>query len=110
MKNILEELYNSYNNSVPDPTAQAEVDNAHQALIRSLEKPERKLVLRIIDNIDNKDLIAGARARESFECGFWLAWRLCTQLSMIDNGRLLEQQLKAGGRFVMGQEDHEDES
>ena len=55
-------------------------------------------------------MIAGARARESFECGFWLAWRLCTQLNMIDNGRLLEQQLKAGGRFVMEQEEPEDES
>jgi len=64
-------------------------------------------VLRIIDN---KDLIAGARARDSFECGFWLAWRLCTQLDMIDNGRLLGQQLNAGGRFVMEQEDCEDES
>ena len=106
MKNILEELYNSYNNFVPNPTAQVEVDKAHQALIRSLEKLERKLVLRIIE----KDLIAGARARESFECGFWLAWRLCTQLNMIDNGRLLEQQLKAGGCFVMEQEEPEDES
>lgn len=107
MKTILEELYDSYNTFVPDPTAQAEVDTAHQALIRSLEKPERKLVLRIIDN---KDLIAGARARESFECGFWLAWRLCAQLNMIDNGRLLEQQLNAGGRFVMEQEESGDES
>lgn len=107
MKTILEELYDSYNNFIQDPAAQAEVDTAHQALISSLEKPERKLVLRIIDN---KDLIAGARARESFECGFWLAWRLCTQLNMIDNGRLLEQQLNAGGRFVMEPEDHEDES
>ena len=107
MKTILDELYDSYNNFFPDPTFQAEVDNAHQALTRSLEKPERKLVLRIIDN---KDLIAGARARESFECGFWLAWRLCTQLNMIDNGRLLGQQLKADGRFVMQQEESEDES
>ena len=107
MKNILEELYDNYYNFIPEATTQAEIDNAHKALIRSLEKPERKLVLRIIDN---KDLIAGARARESFECGFWLAWRLCTQLNMIDNGRLLEQQLKAGGRFVMEQEEPEDES
>ncbi|MEG2013632.1 MAG: hypothetical protein RR063_10590 [Anaerovoracaceae bacterium] len=59
MKTILEELYDSYNTFIPDTATQAEVDNAHQALIRSLEKPERKLVLRIIDN---KDLIAGARA------------------------------------------------
>lgn len=107
MKTILEELYDSYNNFVPDPTTQGEVDTTRQALIRSLERSERKLVLRIIDN---KDLIAGARARESFECGFWLAWRLCTQLNMIDNGRLLEQQLNAGGRFVMEKEGSEDES
>ena len=107
MKNILEELYDNYYNFIPEATTHAEIDNAHKALIRSLEKPERKLVLRIIDN---KDLIAGDRARESFECGFWLAWRLCTQLNMIDNGRLLEQQLKADGRFVMEQEEPEDES
>lgn len=79
MKTILEELQDSYNRFVPDTEIQEEIDKAHQALIRSLEKPERKLVLRIIDN---KDLIAGARSRESFECGFWLAWRLCTQLNM----------------------------
>lgn len=107
MKTILEKLHDSYNNFVPDPTVQAEVDNAHQALIRSLEKPERKLILRIIDN---KDLIAGARAKESFECGFWLAWRLCTQLNMYDNGRLLEQQLNAGDRFAMEKEEPVNES
>ena len=107
MKTILEELHDSYNNFSPDPAAQTEVDNAHQALIRSIEKPERKLILRIIDN---KDLIAGARARESFECGFWLAWRLCTQLNMYDNGRLLEQQLNAGDRFAMEKEEPANES
>ena len=107
MKTILQELHDSYNNFIPEAATQAEIDNAHQALIRSLEKPERKLVLRIIDN---KDLIAGARVRESFECGFWLAWWLCTQLNMYDNGRLLEQQFNADGRFVMEQEEPEDES
>ncbi len=106
MKTILEELYDSYNQFVPDPVAQAEICNAHQALIRSLEKPERKLVLRIIDN---KDLIASACAEESFGCGFWLAWRLCTQLNMIENGRLLERELNAGDRFAMEQKENEDE-
>lgn len=105
MKAILEELYDSYNSFVPDHSAQSEVDMAHQALIRSLEKPERKLVLRIIDN---KDLIAGARAKESFECGFWLAWRLYTQLNMIDNGRLLEQQLKTDDRLFTQRKCDED--
>lgn len=106
MKTILEELFAQYSNFTPDPYATQIIEEAHQQLIRSLEKPERKLVLRIIDN---KDLIAGARARESFECGFWLAWRLLTQLNIYDNGRLLEKNLDAGGRFCVPHEHEEEE-
>ena len=105
MKTILGELFDQYSNFTPDPYAMQIIEEAHQQLIRSLEKPKRKLVLRIIDN---KDLIAGARARESFECGFWLAWRLLTQLNIYNNGRLLEKNLGAGGRFCVPHE-HEEE-
>ncbi len=101
MKTILGELFDQYSNFTPDPYATQTIEEAHQQLIRSLEKPGRKLVLRIIDN---KDLIAGARARESFECGFLLAWRLLTQLNIYDNGRLLEKNLNAGGRFCIPRE------
>lgn len=106
MKNIIEELYDSYNRFEPNANALLEIEEAHQMLIRSLEKPERKLVLRIIDN---KDLIAGAKTRESFECGFWLAWRLLTQLNIYDNGRLLEVSLNTGGRFFMPKGSDENE-
>ena len=106
MKTILEEFFARYSNFTPDPYATQIIEEAHQQLIRSLEKPQRKLVLRIIDN---KDLIAGARARESFECGFWLAWRLLTQLNIYDNGRLLEKNLDAGGRFFIPHEHEEKE-
>lgn len=67
MQNPLEELYDQYNRFTPDAEIQKEIEACHQQLIRSLEKPERKLVLRIIDN---KDLICGIRAKESFACGF----------------------------------------
>lgn len=83
-----------------------EIENAHEQLRHSLEKPERKLVLRIIDN---KDLIAGTRARESFACGFWLAWRLLSQLHNCDSGRSLEESLNVGGRFAMAKGEAEDE-
>jgi len=106
MKPILEELFSQYSNFIPDPYATQIIEEAHQQLIRSLEKPERKLVLRIIDN---KDLIARARARESFECGFWLAWRLLAQLNIYDNGRLLEKNLGAGGRFCISHEHEKEE-
>ena len=80
--------------------AQREIDESHRALIEQLAKPQRKLVICIIDN---KDLIAGTNARESFQCGFWLAWRLFTQLSSYDSGRSLEEILNAGGRFAVPQ-------
>lgn len=98
MKNILDELYDKYNRPAHKPEVQHEIDESHKRLIETLGKPERKQVLRIIDN---KDLIAGARARESFQCGFWLAWRLFAQLHSYDSGRSLEEILNADGRFVM---------
>ncbi|MEM5768853.1 MAG: hypothetical protein AAGU32_11295 [Bacillota bacterium] len=51
--------------------------------------------------INSKDMICGIRAKESFVCGFWLAWRLFTQLHAYDNDRSLEESLKGNGRFVM---------
>lgn len=50
-----------------------------------------------------------ARARESFECGFWLAWWLLTQLNIYDNGRLVEKNLGAGGRLCVPHEHDEEE-
>lgn len=98
MQTILNELFDHYNRFAPDAEPLQEVENAHQQLRRSLEKPERRLVLSIIDN---KDLISGARARESFECGFWLAWRLFSQLHTYDSGRSLEKILNVDGRFAV---------
>lgn len=99
MQSPLGELYDQYNRFIPDTETQQEIEECHQQLIRSLEKSEHKLVLRIIDN---KDLLAGARARESFSCGFWLAWCLFTQLRQYDSGRSLEKTLDGNGRFSTG--------
>lgn len=49
--------------------------------------------------IDNKDLIADARSKGSFDCGFSLAWRLLTQLDIYDDTRALEVTLESGGRL-----------
>ncbi|WP_169008024.1 DUF6809 family protein [Faecalispora jeddahensis] len=102
MQNILNELYNQYFQATPQPQLQKEIEKCHQALIRSLEKPERKLVLRIIDD---KDLIAGTLTRESFNCGFRLAWRLLTELNIYNNGHLVEEQLNSDDRFFMKNSD-----
>jgi len=47
-----------------------EIEDCHQQLIEALDKPERRLVLQIIDD---KDQIAENRAIDSFIAGFKLA-------------------------------------
>lgn len=107
MQNLLDELHDQYNRFVPDIDIQKKIEECHQQFIRSLEKPERKLILRIIDS---KDLISGFRAKESFACGFWLAWRMLSQLRSYDNDRSLEKFLKESGRFAMQEGDEKDEA
>lgn len=107
MQNQLDELYDQYNRFVPDAEIQRQIEKCHQQLIRSLEKPERKLILRVIDS---KNLISGFRAKESFACGFWLAWRLLSQLRSYDNDRSLEKFLKESGRFAMREGDAADDA
>lgn len=102
MNNILDELYRQFYHLSPQADLQQNIEDAHRQLIDRLEKPERKLVLRIIDT---KDMIAGIRAQETFNCGFWLAWRLLTQLHEYDSGRSVERALNADGRFSMRNEE-----
>ena len=83
MNDILAELYRRFYHPSPQTDLQRDIEDAHRQLIERLEKPERKLVLRIIDT---KDMIAGTEAQGSFNCGFWLAWRLFTQLNSYDSG------------------------
>ncbi|MEA4969819.1 MAG: XRE family transcriptional regulator [Candidatus Pelethousia sp.] len=45
MQNPLDELYDQYNRFAPDAEIQRKIEECHQQLIRSLEKPERKLIL-----------------------------------------------------------------
>ena len=58
--------------------------NLHQQLIERLEKPERKLVLRIMDA---QNLIAEERSMHSFLCGFQLAWELAYELNHFETDR-----------------------
>jgi len=107
MQNPLDELYDRYNRFVPDAEIQKKIEACHQQLIRSLEKPERKLILQIIDS---KDLISGLHVKESFACGFWLAWRLLSQLHRYQSDRSPEEFLRESGRFTMREEDAADEA
>ena len=88
MENLLRTLY--WNLYIPyeNQEAEQELDDCHKQLIDVLGKPERKLVLRIIDG---KDRLADEIGLDSFIFGFKLATQLAHELKKYD-GHLRSEQ------------------
>ena len=84
MNEMLKALYDSFYEKLPATQLKAEIERCHQELIEKLEKPERKLVLQIIDC---KDQIAEDLPIDSFIAGFRLAMRPNLELNMYTEGR-----------------------
>ena len=71
-------------------------------MIEALAKPERKLVLRIIDA---QNLIIEQTSLDSFTAGFELAWRLSIELHNDENERSFSWRARrTGARFVSEEE------
>ena len=83
MYDTLKLLYERFYTPLPLEAAEQEIDDCHRQLIDRLEKPERKLVLRIIDT---QNLMAEERSIDSFLCGFKLAWELSNELNHYESG------------------------
>lgn len=83
MDKVLKELYDSFY----APPAMAELTAAVEAkrtLLRErLAAEDRKVVLRIVDDLG---LMALERSYDSFICGFKLAWRLANELNNYKEG------------------------
>ena len=77
MNTLLKTIYDMLYNRTDSPELIAEIEDCHKQLIERLDKPERKLILQIIDN---KDHIAEELSMDSFICGFQLGARLATEL------------------------------
>ena len=84
MNELLKALYDSFYEKLPATQLTAEIEQCHQELIAKLEKPERKLVLQIIDC---KDQIAEDLSIDSFIAGFRLAWKLSQELNIYEKER-----------------------
>ena len=84
MNHTLKLLYDRFYIPLSMEEAEQEIEVCHQQLIERLEKPERKLVLRIIDA---QNLIAEERSVDSFLCGFQLAWELANELNHFETNR-----------------------
>ena len=81
---LLKELYDYFYVRPALDEQENEVEECHKALIEVLAKPERKLVLRIIDA---QDYIKSETSLDSFIAGFELAWRLSNELHYDDKER-----------------------
>lgn len=84
MDDALKQLYDRFYTPLPMVEAEQEIEACHKQLIKRLEKPERKLVLRIIDN---QGLIAEERSMDSFYYGFKLALELAYELNHFETDR-----------------------
>ena len=95
MNELLKALYDNFYEPLPETKLKKEIEDCHQQLIEALDKPERRLVLQIIDA---KDQIAEDRSIDSFIAGFRLAWRLSNELNMYEKTRpmLTPREMVAG--------------
>ena len=103
---LIKELYDCFYTPPELSVPRQEIEDCHKALIEVLEKPERRLVLQIIDA---KDRIAEDTSIDSFISGFRLAWRLSAELYHYDDERPARCQAaeKPGARFTLKKEDDE---
>ena len=99
---LLKELYDHFYVRPELDEQENEVEECHKALIAALEKPERKLVLRIIDA---QNLIIEQTSLDSFTAGFELAWRLSIELQNDENERSSScRARRTGARFASDEE------
>lgn len=88
MNETLKNLYARFYTPPAESETKREIEDAHHQLIQRLNKPERKLILRIIDA---KDRAAETRSIDSFICGFELAWKLSAELNLYDETHPADQ-------------------
>ena len=104
MNKLLKDLYDCFY-TPPELSAQKqEVEECHHALINVLDKPERRLVLQIIDA---KDRIVEETAIDSFISGFALAWRLSAELNQYEKERSFFRYTakRSGALYMSGKEE-----
>lgn len=104
MEKLIKGLYDCFYTPPEFSEQKQEVEECHQALIKALEKPERRLVLRIIDT---QNLMIEERSIDSFISGFELAWQLSMELNQYEKERSVSRRKakRLGALSVSGKEE-----
>ena len=102
MENLLKTLYWNLYAPYENQETEQELDDCYKQLIEVLGKPERKLVLRIIDG---KDRLADEIGLDSFIFGFKLATQLAHELKKYDGHLRSDDADEDVRRSIMSEED-----
>lgn len=104
MNKLLKDLYDCFCTPPELAATKREIEECHRALIEALGKPERRLVLKIIDA---KDHISEDTSLDSFIAGFELAWKLAVELNHYENERSVSCRtaMGLGARFASAREE-----
>lgn len=81
MKTLLKDMYDCFYAPPEFSEQKQELEECHQTLIQVLEKPERRVVLRIMDA---QSLMTEERSIDSFIFGFELAWQISMELNQFE--------------------------
>ena len=84
MNETLRLLYDKFYTPLPMVESEQEVEVCHRQLIERLDKPERKLVLQIIDAPNR---MIEHRCEDSVSGGFRLAWEMANELNHFETNR-----------------------
>ena len=101
---LLKGLYDCFYTPPELSEQENEVEECHKALIAALEKPEHKLVLRIIDA---QDSIIELTSLDSFIAGFELACRLSIELHNDESERSFSWRTRRVGARCVSEEEPE---
>lgn len=84
MHDVLKLLYDRFYTPLPMMDPEQEIESCHHQIIEQLEKPERILVLRIMDT---QNLIDKEHSMDSFLCGFHLTLEMANESNYYQQDR-----------------------
>lgn len=103
MDKTLNALYDSFYTPLEMAELKQAVEANRELLRDKLSVAERKLVLRIVDDLN---MMATDLSMDSFICGFKLAWQMANELNNYDNRRSTSaKQAGLSAYYVLREED-----
>lgn len=78
MNDLLKALYDTFYKPPKMTETLSEIKSIHQQLVEQLDKPARRLVLKLVDD---EEKIADDLSLDSFIAGFQLAWQLSAEVN-----------------------------